>query len=131
MRLGIVPPAFGAIDSPAFTIFRIDGKSFDSTKTIPLAASAPASQKNGPPFTPGIEIVSVRPGGVKMPLFWALAKRAVQATFSSGVMKAVYRSFSVMLCRANGGGMVGKGCVGEVHSPGTSDFGTGRSSIGH
>ena len=33
-------------------------------------------------------------------------------------------------CRSNGAGRVGKGCVGEVHSPGTVDFGTGRSSIG-
>src|SRR5580658_3953962 len=40
-------------------------------------------------------------------------------------------SFSVNDCRANAGGLVGKGCVGELHSPGTSDCGTGRSSIGH
>src|SRR5947208_11946102 len=107
MRLGIVPPEFSEVDSPALTILRIDGKSFDSTNTIPLAASAPVSQKNGPPFTPGIEIVSVRPGGVKMPLFWALAKRSFQCACSSGVIKPKYRSFSLMLCRANGGGKVG------------------------
>ena len=39
-------------------------------------------------------------------------------------------SFSVNDCRANGGGAVGNGCVGDVHSPGTSVCGTGRSSIG-
>ena len=89
MRLGIVPPEFSAVDSPTFTIFKIDGKSFDSTNTIPLAASAPVSQKNGPPFTPGIEMVSVRPVGVNSPLFWALAKRSAQCAFSSGVMKPV------------------------------------------
>src|SRR5262249_13486100 len=61
----------------------------------------------------------------------ALAKRSFQCACSSGVMKPKYRSFSVKLCRAKGGGKVGKGCVGEVHSPGTSDLGTGRSSIGH
>ena len=82
-----MPPAFEAVDSPAFTIFKIDGKSFDSTKTIPLAASAPVSQKNGPPLTPGIEIVSLSPGGVKRPLFWAFAKRSFQCACSSGVMK--------------------------------------------
>ena len=33
--------------------------------------------------------------------------------------------------RSNGGGLVGKGCVGEYHSRGTVPFSTGRSSIGH
>ena len=28
------------------------------------------------------------------------------------------------------GGLVGNGCVGEYHSPGTSPLGTGRSSMG-
>ena len=39
-------------------------------------------------------------------------------------------SFSVNDCRANGAGLVGNGCVGQLFSPGTSDCGTGRSSIG-
>ena len=39
-------------------------------------------------------------------------------------------SFSVNDWRANGGGVVGKGCVGDDCSPGMSDCGTGRSSIG-
>ena len=46
-------------------------------------------------------------------------------------MNASYISFTVMLWRLKGGTTVGKGCVGDVTSPGTSDFGTGRSSIGH
>src|SRR5207253_2642309 len=33
-------------------------------------------------------------------------------------------------CFTNGGGFVGKGCVGHVCSPGISLFGVGRSSIG-
>ena len=33
--------------------------------------------------------------------------------------------------RSNAGGLVTKGCVGAYHSPGTSPFSTGRSSIGH
>ena len=41
------------------------------------------------------------------------------------------RSFSVNYWRANGGGAVGNGCVGDVTLAGMSDFGTGRSSIGH
>ena len=39
-------------------------------------------------------------------------------------------SFSVNDWRANGGGAVGNGCVGQLFSPGTSLCGTGRSSIG-
>src|SRR5215510_4821700 len=35
------------------------------------------------------------------------------------------------MLRAYAGGLVGNGCVGDVFSPGTSDCGTGRSSIGH
>src|SRR5882762_701044 len=31
---------------------------------------------------------------------------------------------------SNAGGLAGNGCVGEYHSPGTSPFGTGRSSMG-
>src|SRR5438445_360359 len=38
---------------------------------------------------------------------------------------------SLRKLRAYAGGLVGNGCIGEVFSPGTSDCGTGRSSIGH
>ena len=37
----------------------------------------------------------------------------------------------VSVSREMGGGFVGKGCVGQASSPGTSLFGTGRSSMGH
>src|SRR6202040_329862 len=40
------------------------------------------------------------------------------------------RFSSVEPWRSNGGGLVGKGCVGDVCSPGTVERGTGRSSIG-
>jgi hypothetical protein len=36
----------------------------------------------------------------------------------------------VKVVRANGGGFVGNGWVGETRSFGMSDLGTGRSSIG-
>ncbi len=39
-------------------------------------------------------------------------------------------SCSVNDCRANGGGVVGKGCVGQTCSPNGAPCGTGRSSIG-
>ena len=41
---------------------------------------------------------------------------------------SVAKSFSVKVSRDNGGGLRGKGWVGEYHSPGTSPAGTGRSS---
>src|SRR5690348_2314347 len=47
---------------------------------------------------------------------------------SSGV-KSI-KSSSPMPCRSNAGGLAGNGCVGEYHSPGTSPFATGFSSIG-
>src|SRR6266849_10783401 len=48
---------------------------------------------------------------------------------SAGVK--LINSSTVTACRAYAGGFVGNGCVGDVFSPGTSDCGTGRSSIGH
>ncbi len=51
---------------------------------------------------------------------------ACSASVAYGLM-----SFSVKDWRAKAGGLVGKGWVGELHSPGTSDCGTGRSSMGH
>ena len=45
-------------------------------------------------------------------------------------MKSI-RSSVVTPWRSNGGGLVGNGCVAAVRSPGVSDVGTGRSSIGH
>jgi hypothetical protein len=54
---------------------------------------------------------------------------ASQAAACSGdVSAAVTRSAAVKLTRASGGGLTGIGWVGEVSSPGTSLFGTGRSS---
>ena len=41
-----------------------------------------------------------------------------------------FTSSAVIVCRANGGGTVGYGCVGHACSPGMLLFGTGRSSIG-
>ena len=47
----------------------------------------PVSEKCAPPFTPGIEMVSVRPGGVNSPCSGRLQSRSSQCAFSSGVMK--------------------------------------------
>src|SRR5437868_1477607 len=50
------------------------------------------------------------------------------SAFNAGVKST--RSSSVTPCRSKAGGLVGIGCVGEYHSPGTSPLGTGRSTIG-
>ncbi len=57
------------------------------------------------------------------------SRTASASCLNSGV-KSTTSSF-VSPCRSNGAGFVGIGCVGELFSPGTVDFGTGRSSIGH
>src|SRR5579863_2634455 len=48
---------------------------------------------------------------------------------SSGV-KSIRSSTDGIPATPYAGGLVGMGCVGEYHSPGTSPFGTGRSCIG-
>src|ERR1700693_3694553 len=68
-------------------------------------------------------------GGVNRPSLRALRiwsrKRARSSADKYGL-----RSSTVNFCRAYGGGFVGNGCVDQVVSPGMSDFGTERSSMG-
>jgi hypothetical protein len=40
-------------------------------------------------------------------------------------------SSTVTPCRSKAAGLVGNGCVGDGRSPGTSEGGTRRSSMGH
>ena len=67
-------------------------------------------------------------GGVKIGPERYLLKISNASARSSGV-KSI-RSSAVIPCRSNGAGFVGNGWVGESRSPGTSEGGTGRSSIG-
>src|SRR5262245_44971895 len=55
--------------------------------------------------------------------------RFFSACARSAGVKSI-RSASVMWVRAYAGGLVTKGCVGDVFSNGIVDCGTGRSSIG-
>src|SRR6266550_9187686 len=68
-------------------------------------------------------------GGVKIGPSLYFDARVTASARSCGV-KSI-RSSIVTPWRSNAGGFVGNGCVGEYHSPGTSPFGTGRSSMGH
>src|SRR5687767_11779861 len=67
-------------------------------------------------------------GGVKIGPILYLEAILIASARSSGV-KSISSSIEEPW-RPYGGGFVGNGCVGEYHSPGTSPFGTGRSSIG-
>src|SRR6185295_4114597 len=87
-----------------------------------------------PPCSPGEMMVPSGPptllttGGVNSsPILYCETSFTASAR-SSGVK--LIRSSILMPCRSYGGGLVTNGCVGEYHSPGTSPFGTGRSSIG-
>src|SRR5579862_300199 len=53
-----------------------------------------------------------------------------KASARRSVVKSIRSSIDGIPATPYGGGLVGNGCVGEYHSPGTSPFGTGRSSIG-
>ena len=83
-----------------------------------------------PPTAPGTATVSSVDGGLNNP-FLAFLRRSVHVARSSAERKYGVMSFSVIVWRANGGSTVGNGCVGQACSPGTSLFGTARSSIGN
>ncbi len=89
-----------------------------------------------PPLAPGQWIDAMIPsssfgmaGGLKSGPIRYSAMISSAWRRSSGV-KSI-RSSSVSPYISYGAGRVGNGWVGEVFSPGTSDCGTGRSSIGH
>src|ERR1039458_2877332 len=86
-----------------------------------------------PPSVPMVRAASGPPtllttGGRNIgPILYSFTRSSALA-WSSGV-KSI-RLSTVIAWRAYAGGLVGNGCVGEYHSPGTSPCGTGRSSIG-
>src|SRR4051794_22113217 len=85
----------------------------------------PASARVNRPSGPSTLLTT---GGVNIGPIAYFFDKATASACSSGV-KSI-RSSTDTPVRSYGGGLVGKGCVGEYHSPGTSPFGTGRSSIG-
>src|SRR6476620_202218 len=95
-----------------------------STYTVPLAGFDAVHPQFAPPCAPGIETVSFSDGGVNRPSFFAFAIRSFHVFRSSSVRMYGLMSSFVSLCRANGGGAVGKGCVGHAFSPGISLDGT-------
>ena len=94
----------------------------------PIPTVRPHSLRASPP-TPWCRLLPLPAKGGSysaVNLTFSTASRAIRWT--SGVRS--FRSSTVMPCRSKGAGLVGMGCVGAVHSPGTSDLGTAVSSIG-
>src|SRR6187397_1053775 len=95
---------------------------------MPVAGSTAAPDQFAPPVVPGRTSVPWTDGGVNNGpvLNPSIAFSAIARI--SGVKSA--RSLTVTPWYSNGAGFEGKGCVVEAFSPGTSDAGTGFSSIG-
>src|SRR6267143_3399819 len=113
-----------------------NGPVIDTTYNIPVSGSNAAPCQSAPPTEPGSWIVpflSVGPapridGGVNRGPVTYCFVMAIASARNSGV-KSI-RLSTVDPWRSNAAGLVGKGCVGDVRSPGVADCGTGRSSIG-
>ena len=114
----------------------VNGPVIDGTYSIPVSGSNAPPCQSAPPTEPGNWTVPLMPpglsprtdGGVNTgPIRYCLTSWIASAR-NSGVKSM--RSSTETPWRSNGGGLVGKGCVGEVRSPGVSEPGTGRSSIG-
>src|SRR6476659_1909132 len=88
-----------------------------------------APPHSDPPIVPGRLKVPLSEGGVNSPSYRKplniLTNESRDATEKSE------RSLSVMSWRQYGFGFKGNGWVGQVSSPGTSEAGTGLSSIGN
>src|SRR6266513_2030793 len=102
-----------------------------NTYTVPSVGLAAVVPQLAPPCAPGMATVSTpSDGGMNILPLRAAAILVFQVSRSSGVRMYWLISVSLSDCFANGGGLVGNGCVGHDSSPGTSLFGTGRSSMG-
>src|SRR5580765_2736843 len=96
---------------------------------MPVAGSTAAPVQFAPPVDPGRWIVPATDGGVKTGPVRKLFTASTAIAWISGVKST--RSFSSDPENSNGAGLLGIGCVGDAFSPGTSEAGTGFSSIGH
>src|SRR5579859_5162500 len=96
------------------------------TKMYPSPGSNDTPAQLAPPMALGNARRGSRPKGVKGPRVLYFANCAAQYSWISGEM--LETSSAVILSRASGGGFSGNGWVGHDASPGTSLFGTGRSS---
>jgi len=90
---------------------------------MPFVGLAAVLPQFAPPLAPGMAIVSINAGGVNRPSLRAFEIRSRHDSRSWDVSTYGLRSSAVSRCDENGGGLVGKGCVGHACSPGMSLFG--------
>src|SRR5262249_34883767 len=109
----------------------------EGTYKIPVSGSSAAPFQSAPPTEPGSCSVPLVPFGLSLLIDGGVNSGPVTYRFTMSIASArssgvkSIRSSTDTPCRSNGAGRVGKGCVGDVRSPGVLDCGTGRSSIGH
>src|SRR5579862_3299198 len=94
---------------------------------------APPGQFEPPPAVaiprvPQGPLALLTTGGVNCGPILYFATSCKACALSSGVK--LIKSSILEPCLSKAGGLVGNGCVGEYHSPGTVPFSTGRSSMG-
>src|SRR5262245_22342152 len=118
---GISPMKISVVDVDAKTVC-VSGSYEPPGQFVPPRAPASVNVPSDPPLTLTLGGVNSGPSLYRDRILSACA-------LISGVKSAA--SASDTSCRSYAGGFLGYGCVGEYHSPGTSPFGTGRSSIGH
>src|SRR5665213_1984768 len=100
----------------------VSGSKEPPAQLVPPLLVPNVSSASGPP-------ILLSTGGMKTgPMAYDLI--SCNASARNFGVKSMRSSTEIPL-RSYTGGLVGKGCVGEYHSPGTSPFGTGFSSIGH
>src|SRR5260370_35372526 len=106
------------------------GISFDPIYIVPFDGSTAELPQLAPPLWPGISIVPRRLGGVNTPSLRELFSNSRNDACSSDVRNGLM-SFSVNVCRANRGGIVGLGWVGARWWPPAAGSGTRRCYSGH
>src|ERR1051325_8305628 len=94
-----------------------------------VEGSYAAPPHSDPPIVPGIFKVPLREGGVNSPSY--LKPLNILTNESPDAVEKLERSVTVKYWRQYGLGFTGKGCVGQVSSPGTSEPGTALSSMGN
>src|SRR5436305_11814692 len=113
--------------SGAFTIRNNIPTFMELTYSVWVSGSNDAPPQLAPSLVPGNRTVGFRPRGVNKVPKTAPSMSLLQYALDSGVTSV--RSSGLKLCRMNGAGFTGNGCVGQADSPGISLGGTGFSAM--
>ena len=110
-----------AFDAPTYTVC-VSGSYDPPGQFVPPLAVPTVSVASGPS-------ILLTTGGVNTGPILYLSTICSASSRSAGVK--LIKSSTEIPFREYAGGLVGNGCVGEYHSPGTLPFSTDLSSIGH